>query len=95
MGKTRTKPEEWEEIVGCQITTPTADVHVQRYETTITRAAEAVAWLANTLMKRGDRLTAGSLILSGALTTPLLPVKQGDVVCADFGYLGKVTAVLV
>ena len=94
MGKTRTKPKDWEEVVQCRITTQTTAVPVQGYETTVIRAAEAVAWLVNALMKKGDRLTAGSLILSGALTTPLIPVKKGDVICADFGHLGNVTAVL-
>ncbi|MDC7802342.1 2-keto-4-pentenoate hydratase [Sphingomonas sp. BLCC-B65] len=50
----------------------------------------AVAWLANTLGTRGVTLTAGSVILPGAMT-PMVQLKPGDVVTASFGGLGTVS----
>jgi 2-keto-4-pentenoate hydratase len=43
----------------------------------------AVAWLCADLHRRGERLEAGDLVLSGALCGPT-PVRSGDVVRADF-----------
>ena len=51
--------------------------------------AAAVAWLANELGRRGVRLLAGHLILSGAMTRAV-PVQEGDLITADFGPLGTV-----
>lgn len=53
--------------------------------------ARAVAWLANTLGEFDARLDAGHLVLSGSLT-PAIDVSAGDVVTAEFGTLGSVTA---
>jgi 2-keto-4-pentenoate hydratase len=50
--------------------------------------ARAVAWLCADLHRRGERLEAGDLILSGALCGPA-PVRPGDVVRADFGGWGR------
>ncbi|MGY4772424.1 2-keto-4-pentenoate hydratase [Kribbella sp. CWNU-51] len=50
--------------------------------------AEAVAWLANELGRRGVRLGAGHLILSGAMTRAVR-VEAGDSITADFGQLGN------
>jgi 2-oxo-hept-3-ene-1,7-dioate hydratase len=52
--------------------------------------ALAVAWLANKLAEYGQVIEPGEIVLSGA---PLqsVPVRQGDVVHADFGTLGAVT----
>ncbi|MGV0715250.1 fumarylacetoacetate hydrolase family protein [Mycolicibacterium sp. XJ662] len=51
--------------------------------------AAALAWLATALGSRGERLEAGSIVLSGGLTasTELLP---GAVVSAEFDGLGMV-----
>ncbi|WP_054313398.1 fumarylacetoacetate hydrolase family protein [Mesorhizobium sp. 1M-11] len=49
--------------------------------------ASCVAWLANTLLERGERLRAGDLIMSGAFAAAL-PVVTGDRFEADFGPCG-------
>lgn len=55
--------------------------------------AEAVAWLANELGRRGDELPAGVPILSGSLT-PAIDATPG-VYVADFGpLLGTVTVTI-
>ena len=41
--------------------------------------AVAVAWLANCLGSRGERLRAGWLVLSGGLTAPV-PLEPGQAV---------------
>jgi len=52
--------------------------------------AAAVAWLANRLAEKGQRLPAGSLILSGALTDAVA-IGPGQTVSAEFERLGTVT----
>lgn len=49
--------------------------------------AVCVAWLANTLLKRGERLSRGDIVMSGALTRALA-AKAGDTFEADFGRHG-------
>lgn len=51
--------------------------------------AAAVAWLANTLDRRGIALEAGQVVLPGACTRAV-PVARGDVVTAGFDGLGDV-----
>jgi 2-oxo-3-hexenedioate decarboxylase len=51
--------------------------------------AESVAWLVNELHRRGRRLAAGSLVLSGALTDAV-PITAGSTVSAEFDGLGAV-----
>ena len=48
----------------------------------------AAAWLARTLAATGRPLTAGEVILTGALG-PMVPVKPGDVVQVTIGGLGQ------
>lgn len=50
----------------------------------------ALIWLANKMIEMGNPLQAGELILSGALG-PMVPVKAGDHVSAEFGGLGSVS----
>ncbi|WP_086706817.1 2-keto-4-pentenoate hydratase [Streptomyces antimycoticus] len=50
-----------------------------------------VTWLANTLGDAGRVLPAGSVLLSGPLTTAV-PVSDGQSVTAAFTHLGSVTA---
>lgn len=50
----------------------------------------AVAWLANTLAPLGDHLTAGQVIMTGALHA-MVPVERGDVFTAEFDRLGSIT----
>lgn len=49
-----------------------------------------VAWLADALADRGERLAAGDLISTGSLTE-LIPFEPGDTVEARFASLGSVT----
>lgn len=49
--------------------------------------AACVAWLANALLKSGQRLSRGDLVMSGAMTRAL-PIKAGDIFEADFGPYG-------
>jgi 2-keto-4-pentenoate hydratase len=52
--------------------------------------AAAVAWLADTLGKRGVTLEPGHVVLPGACTRAV-EVAAGDVVTADFDVLGSVS----
>jgi 2-keto-4-pentenoate hydratase len=51
----------------------------------------ALAWLANELSGIGVPLAAGQFVTTGTCVTPL-DIRPGDVVEADFGMLGKVSA---
>ena len=51
--------------------------------------AAAVAWLANALAAHGERLEAGSIVLSGGLTSST-ELQPGAVVSAEFDGLGTV-----
>ena len=51
--------------------------------------AAAVAWLANALAAHGERLEAGSIVLSGGLTAST-ELRPGAVVSAEFDGLGTV-----
>lgn len=55
--------------------------------------AEAVAWLANELGRRGTTLTAGQVILSGSCTAAH-PIQPGQIVQAHFDVLGSATATM-
>ncbi len=51
--------------------------------------AASVAWLVRSLARRGRGLTAGQVVLSGALTEAV-PVAPGDVIVARFDRLGSI-----
>ncbi|MGH3150964.1 MAG: 2-keto-4-pentenoate hydratase [Streptosporangiaceae bacterium] len=51
--------------------------------------AAAVAWLVNTLAARGQHLPAGTVVLTGGLTTPAA-LGPGSVLTAEFDQLGAV-----
>jgi 2-keto-4-pentenoate hydratase len=51
---------------------------------------EALAWLARTLAARGDPLSRGDIVLSGALG-PMVAIHPGDEVRATVGGLGSVS----
>jgi 2-oxo-3-hexenedioate decarboxylase len=52
--------------------------------------ANAIAMLANMLVKKGDKIRKGDVILSGALTGAVL-LEKGDVVSGKFDGLGEVS----
>ncbi|NPT60363.1 2-oxo-3-hexenedioate decarboxylase [Paraburkholderia elongata] len=52
--------------------------------------AEAVAMLVNVLAEQGERLPAGSFVMSGGITEAI-PVQPGDSVIARFQELGSVS----
>jgi 2-keto-4-pentenoate hydratase len=52
---------------------------------------EALVWLVNELTAQGQTLQAGHFVTTGACVVPI-PVMPGDVVSADFGWLGAVSA---
>ena len=54
-------------------------------------ALASVAWLANRLAERGERLTAGMLVFSGGLTAPV-PLTAAAAVTAEFDGLGTIEA---
>ena len=49
--------------------------------------ATCVTWLANTLLKRGEHLAEGDIVMSGAFARAL-PVASGDAFIADFNQYG-------
>jgi len=51
----------------------------------------ALAWLVNELRGLGLTLRAGEVVTTGTCHAPL-PIQSGDVVAADYGVLGHVTA---
>ena len=53
--------------------------------------AIAVAWLAEALTKYGNGLSAGDVVMSGALA-PMVAADAGQVFIGDFGAFGSVTA---
>lgn len=50
---------------------------------------EALAWVANSLHKRGKRLRAGQFVITGSLVTSKFP-KAGDRIGFELGELGSV-----
>lgn len=54
----------------------------------------AVAWLVNVLGDRGVFLSAGSIVMTGALHA-MVPFEPGDVFRADFEHLGPITLTIV
>lgn len=53
----------------------------------------SLAWLANTLGRRGEGLRAGQVILPGSITASI-PFEPADVITATMAGLGSVTAVI-
>ena len=53
----------------------------------------ALTWFVNTLSRQGRGLAAGEIVTTGTCTG-FFPLKSGDVVRADFGALGTVSATI-
>lgn len=53
----------------------------------------AARWLADAMCERGTPLQAGDVVMTGALG-PMHPISAGNTVVAEFGDLGRVTALL-
>ena len=93
LGSTFRRPTDLEDLklIGC--------VFRSRGEVTGTAAAgaamghpaAAVAWLVNTLGRRGESLRPGTVVLTGGLTASV-PLERGSVVSAEFDDLGSVHA---
>ncbi len=49
----------------------------------------AIAWLANRLVKYGQKISAGDVILSGSFIRPI-EARSGDEFYADFGSFGEI-----
>jgi 2-keto-4-pentenoate hydratase len=54
----------------------------------------ALTWLVNELSGLGITLKAAQVVTTGTCLTPL-PIVPGDTMTADFGALGRVSAILV
>ena len=52
---------------------------------------KSLCWLVNHLVRRGESLGAGQLVIPGS-PTRLVPVEAGDLVSARFAHLGQVEA---
>lgn len=57
---------------------------------TLGNPIRAAVWLADELVRRGDPLKAGDVVMTGALG-PVVPVAAGDEIVATFGSLGQVS----
>ena len=54
----------------------------------------SLRWLANHLLRRGQKLRAGDMVIPGS-PVELIPVRADDVVTAQFSQLGQVTAAFI
>lgn len=71
-------------------------VHIDGREVTSGRGADvlggplvALAWLANSHGLRGCGLEAGDIVTTGVCGKPV-PIGAGEIVCAEFGSLGRI-----
>jgi 2-keto-4-pentenoate hydratase len=79
--------------VGCIFRIGTAIVGTGAGGAVLGSPINALVWLANTVGPLGVSLDAGHVVLPGSMTRAE-PVRPGDVITADMGPLGSVTAVL-
>ncbi|HEV8650341.1 MAG TPA: fumarylacetoacetate hydrolase family protein [Actinomycetes bacterium] len=76
-------------LVGCLLEVNGRLVATAAGAAALGHPAGAVAWLVRALARRGRGLTAGDIVLSGALTEAVA-VAPGDVVLASFDRIGTV-----
>jgi 2-keto-4-pentenoate hydratase len=67
-----------------QVSCDDGEVAAVRCADVIDHPLTSTAWLANYLAARGERLTAGQVVLTGSFT-PLLPMRRGQVWRAHIG----------
>jgi 2-oxo-3-hexenedioate decarboxylase len=79
-------------LIGCVLRVGGDVVATAAGAATMGHPAAAVAWLANRLEPRGQRLTAGMLVFSGGLTEPV-PLQAGVSVTAELDGLGSIDVV--
>jgi 2-oxo-3-hexenedioate decarboxylase len=91
VGPRARRPDEIEDLrlLGCVLRSRGEVVATAASGAAMGHPAAAVAWLVNTLASRGQRLAAGSLVLTGGLTTPV-PLRPRGLVSAEFDGLGSV-----
>lgn len=71
-----------------RITTGGQVMHEVAHARALPRFGEIVALVADTLGEHNERLLAGDVIISGAMTPPI-PIAPGGSILADFGGLGR------
>lgn len=76
-------------LLGCVLRADGVVVATAAGAATMGHPAAAVAWLANRLAARDQRLEAGMLVFSGGLTEPV-PLKLGMSVTAELDGLGTI-----
>jgi 2-oxo-3-hexenedioate decarboxylase len=93
LGSTVRRPSELVDLklVGCVFRSSGELVGTAAAGAAMGHPAAAVAWLVNTLGRRGQYLRPGSVVLSGGLTASA-PLAPGAVVSAEFDRLGSVRA---
>jgi len=91
LGPQARRPGELEDLrlTGCVVRGDGDVVYTAAGAAVMGHPAASVAWLANRLAERGERLPAGSLVFSGGLTAPV-PLRAGHSVSAEFDGLGTV-----
>jgi 2-oxo-3-hexenedioate decarboxylase len=78
-------------LLGCVLRVNGEVVATAAGAATMGHPAASVAWLANRLAARGQKLTAGMLVFSGGLTEPV-PLQLGTSVTAELEGLGTIEA---
>lgn len=91
MGPKARKPEDLGDLalLGCVLRVNGEVVATAAGAATMGHPAASVAWLANKLVSRGQKLSAGMLIFSGGLTEPV-PLATDVVVTAELDGLGSI-----
>lgn len=93
-GKTLTKTEGIElDLVGCTLEINGEVKELGVGAAVVGHPANAIALLANTLARKGDKVKAGEVILSGGITGAVR-LASGDVVTAKLDGLGDVSFVV-